>query len=78
MPNFLRHQYREAGGNAIALLGGVFTNFAKVKIFAAVQKRSAGGAAFPHRICVFWSNQPAAAAGTSRWRFMTILLSAPR
>jgi hypothetical protein len=48
MPNFLRHQYREAGRNAIALLGGVFAIFATVKSFAAVQKRGAEGAALSY------------------------------
>jgi hypothetical protein len=34
--------------------------------------------AFDAGLASFCSNQPAAAAGMSRWRFMTILLSAPR
>lgn len=43
---------------------------------AGTQKRGAEGAALRNIDC--WRPQLAATAGMSRWRFMTILLSAPR
>src|ERR1700759_3770356 len=81
-------QYRGAGWNAIAPLAGAYASLLRCNIgrhcerSEAIQKASADTVldCFVASLLAMTKNRPPAAAvdTVSRWRFMTILLSAPR